>query len=69
MMIFLLSTRHQTASYMVSSWSRDYTFSASSGSSFRVAAGDGKGGVGTRITYFYSKKVNFGLDGGDFVSS
>ena len=45
-----------------------YKFSAFGGSSFGVADGDSKCGVGPRTTHVYFQKVDCWIDGGDFVS-
>ena len=53
----------------MSSWSRDYPFDASDGSSLSVAGGDGRGGVVPSTNHFSSNKVDCWIGGGDFVSS
>ena len=49
--------------------SRDYPVVTSGGSLSGVTAGYGNGYVGPRTTHLTSQKVDFWIDGGDFVLS
>ena len=49
------------------SLSSNYPFGSYGGSSFGVADGGGKGGVGPRTTHLSSHKVGCWLDGVDFM--
>ena len=59
---------HCTASSLVSYWIRDYPIGDYYGSSFIVAAGGGRSGIGPRNTHLSSQKVDCWFDGSYFVS-
>ena len=54
---------------MVSYFIMDYPFDVSGGSSFFVATSDGKGDMYPSTTYLSSRKVDYWIYGGGFVSS
>ena len=66
-MRFIPPKSHHIASPMVSSWAREYSVNSTGGSSFGVADGDGKYGVGTSKTYLNFHRYDFWFDSSNFV--
>ena len=60
---------HHNEPYIFLSWIMYCSVGDAGGSSFSIASGDGKYGMGHRITHLSSQKVDCWIDGGNFVSS